>query len=446
MIGSVAVFTIGSGIAGGASNGEVMIVGRAIQGLGSGGFNMLVDLIICDLVPLRERGKFIGLINSFFAIGLFLGPFIGGALVEYSNWRWVFWINIPIGLVSIIMLFAFLQVKYVKAPFSERIQQIDYIGNTLVIGSTTSILYALTYAGTAYPWSDARILTSLIIGIFGMIGFHTFQASRFPKYPTMPPRLFAHRTSSISFFITFVHALMTLWALYFLPVYFQAVQLSTPSRSGIQVLPTVFGMLPAAVASAQYLTRYGKYKLLHISGMFIMAAGMGSFAALDSSSSTAMWVCLQLLTSFGYGIVATSTLPGIQAGLTDEDNALSTATFAFIRSYGAVWGVTIPAVVFNNIFGRNLWKITDPGVREIVGGGNGYAYAARNFVLGFPEVRAQIVEVYTDGLRVSWAVAAGVAGFAGLFTFFEVDIPMRESLRSEFGIKETKGGDGQERV
>lgn len=246
-----------------------------------------------------------------------------------------------------------------------------------------------------------------------------------------------NRTSSIAFFITFVHALMTLWALYFLPVYFQAVQLVTPSRSGVQILPTLFGMFPAAAISGQYLSRTGKYKLLHIVGMVFMAAGMGSFAALTRDSSTAMWVCLQLIQSIGNGVIATSLLPAVQAGLTDEDNAVSTATWAYVRSYGAIWGVTIPATVFNNIFSNHLGQISDPRVRALLSGGNAYAYAARDFIMQFaPETRVEVTGAYTDALKITWVVATAICAFGVLSTLFEVDIPLRASLRTEFGIKE----------
>jgi hypothetical protein len=245
------------------------------------------------------------------------------------------------------------------------------------------------------------------------------------------------RTSSIAFFTTFVHALMTLWALYFLPIYFQAVQLVTPSRSGVQILPTLFGMFPAAAISGQYLARTGKYKLLHIVGMILMTAGMGSFAALTRDSSTAMWVCLQLIQSLGNGIIATSLLPAVQAGLTDEDNAVSTATWAYIRSYGAIWGVTIPATVFNNIFNNHMGQISDPQVRELLGNGNAYAYAARDFITQFsPATQLQVTGTYTDALRTTWIVATAICAFGAFFTLFEVDIPLRASLRTEFGIKE----------
>ncbi|KAF3345519.1 Putative 3-hydroxyacyl-CoA dehydratase [Verticillium dahliae VDG2] len=393
---SVAIFTVGSGICGGANNAETLIVGRAIQGLGSGGLNMLIDLIICDLIPLRERGKFIGLVNLVFAVGLFTGPFIGGSIVQHTSWRWVFWISVPIGGVSLLMLYAFLRVNYVHAPFKERVKTIDYIGNIMVLGSTTAILH-----------------------------------------PTIPPHLFGNRTSSIAFLITFLHALMTLWTLYFLPVYFQAVQLVSPSRSGVQILPTVCAMIPPALIAGQYLSRTGRYKLLHVVGSIFMAAGLGSFAALNRDSSTAAWVCLQMIPSFGNGLLTTSLLPAVQACLTDEDNASSTSTWAYVRSYGAIWGVTIPATTFNNIFSRNLWKISDPAVRAALGGGNAYSYAARDFIKSFPvEAQNEIREVYTDALRISWAVAAGIMGLAVVFSFFEKDVALRASLQTQFGIKE----------
>lgn len=437
---TVAIFTLGSGIAGGANNMATLIAGRAIQGLGSGGLNMLVDLIICDLVPLRERGKFIGIISIMFAIGLFLGPFIGGSIVQHASWRWVFWINLPVGGVSMIMLYLALQVNSVQVPFKERLRRIDYLGNLLVIGSVFAIMYALTYAGTFYAWTDVRVLAPLIFGFLGIVVFHVYEASGFCSWPTIPARFFENRTTSVALFLTFAHALMTLWTLYFLPVYFQAVQTVTPSRSGVELLPTVFGMIPGAAIASQYLTRAGKYKLLHIVGMLLMAGGLGSFAALGADSNTAMWVCLQLINSIGNGMLATSLLPAVQAGLTDEDNALSTSTWAYVRSYGAIWGVTIPAAIFNNIFSKSLWKISNLEARAALSGGNAYADAAREFILSFPpSIQPEIVQVYTDALRVLWLIAAAICGFVLLFAFLEQDIPLRESLRAEFGIKEKSG-------
>ncbi|KAK3937033.1 major facilitator superfamily domain-containing protein [Diplogelasinospora grovesii] len=329
MLYSVAIFTVGSGVAGRANDGNVLI-----------------------------RGKFIGIINVFFAIGLFLSPFVG--------------------------------VKYINAPLSARLKRTDYAGGIFVIGSTTAVLYAFTYAGTEYAWSNAHVLTPLIISFLSIGIFHAWEASRFCKYPTVPPRLFGNRTTSVALLLTFIHALMTLWTLYFLSVYFQAVQLVTPSR------------------------RFGKCKALHVAGMVLIAAGIGSLAALNASSSTAMWVCLQLIASLGKGIIVPA-------------------------------GVTILANIFNNNFSKNLWKISDPTVRATLSNGNAYAFTAYDFILLFPEnVQSEIIELYTDGLRISWAAAAVVCGVAVLFTFLEKDIPLRASLRTEFGIKEPKKASDQE--
>jgi MFS family permease len=298
---AVAIFVFGSGISGGASNGNMLIAGRAIQGLGSGGLNMLIDLILCDLVPLRERGKFMGMIFGVFAIGTSLGPFIGGSLAQHSTWRWGFYINLPVGGVALVLLYTFLHVKHTKATLKERMARIDFIGNTLLIASTVAILFALTYAGTKYDWSSWHIIVPLVLGLVGMITFHTYEASRFCQAPTIPPHLFTNRTSSIAFFLTFIHALLLVWALYFLPVYFQAVLGSTPTRSGVQLLPTVLTMLPAAILGGAFLTKIGKYRPMHFAGLTLLTAGLAAFTALDSHSSTAVWVILQMIESAGGG-------------------------------------------------------------------------------------------------------------------------------------------------
>ena len=438
MLISVAIFTLGSGLAGAANDEALLVTGRAIQGLGSGGLNMLVDLIICDLVPLRERGRLVSLVNLIFAIGLFVGPFVGGSIVEHSSWRWAFWLSLPIGGASIILLFFFLQVNSVRAPLKERLKSLDYIGTAILIGSASGVLYALTYAGAEFSWIDARILSSLIIGILGLIGFHLYEASPLCKHPTVPPRMFSNRTTSIALFATFTHALMMLWSLYFLPVYFQAVQLVSPSVSGVHILPTVLGMVPAALLAGQYLAKTGTYRLMVTLGAVVFAAGLGSLAALRFDSPKAMWICLQIIPSLGNGILATVLLPAPQAGLTDDDNATSTSTWSYIRSYGAIWGVTIPAAVFNNSFDRSIWKVTDPIAKASLSGGNAYSLASRDFIGSFPKpVQAQIIDVFTDALQVSWAVAAGIMGLTAILTLFMRDIPLRASLQTQFGVNDS---------
>ncbi|KAI0109859.1 major facilitator superfamily domain-containing protein [Daldinia grandis] len=248
-IATVAIFALGSGISGGATSAGMLIAGRAIQGAGGGGINLMIEMIVCDLVPLRNRGKFMGIIFGVFAIGTSLGPFIGGAIAANTTWRWVFWINLPIAAIALFLLVAFLHVNYDREPsVMNRLRRIDFTGNFILVASVTSILIALAYGGTLYPWSSWRIILPLVLGFVGLGLFVAFESSRWCPEPMTPPHLFQNRTSAVAFYLTFVHSLYAFWGLYFLPVYFQGVQLHNPTISGALLLPTVVTTVPGGIA------------------------------------------------------------------------------------------------------------------------------------------------------------------------------------------------------
>lgn len=204
----VAIYILGSGICGGARNPAMLIAGRAVQGAGSGGINMIIDVIISDLVPLRQRGNFIAIILAVYGIGTTLGPFIGGVIVENTSWRWVFYINLPIGAVALVLLFLFLRVNWDKSATAyEKIRRLDYIGNGILIASTVSILIALTWADVVYPWGSWHILVPLLVGVGGMMLFVAFEGLPFVAEPVMPLRLFNNRTAVIVYIATFLNSL-----------------------------------------------------------------------------------------------------------------------------------------------------------------------------------------------------------------------------------------------
>ncbi len=444
MIASVAIFVLGSGICGGANNGSMLIAGRTIQGIGSGGLNMLIDLIVCDLVPLRERGKFTGIIFSIFTIGTSMGPFIGGAIAQHSSWRWIFYMNLPIGGLSLVLLFLFLHVNYNKEmPMTEKVKRIDFVGNGVLVAALTGILFGLTYGGTDYPWSSWHVLVPLVLGIAGLGLFHLYE-SRVPLEPTMPIRLFSNRTSATSYYLTFMHALLTLWVLYFLPVYFQAVLESSPTRSGVQLLPTVLALMPTAIGSGFIVSKFGRYKPLHLAGMALMTVGFGLFTLLTAESSMAEWVCLQIVESLGNGLLVTALLQGVQAPLSEADTAVATATWAYVRSFGAIWGVTIPAAIFNNRFQQLLYRVSDPVAVAALANGQAYAHASSGFLDSFSgTVKAEIISVYVDSLKLSWIIATALACVSFFLVFLEKEIILRTTLDTEFGMEDPKKKDAE---
>ncbi|OAA59532.1 Major facilitator superfamily domain, general substrate transporter [Niveomyces insectorum RCEF 264] len=438
----VALFTLGSGLAGGAQNGRTLIAGRAVQGMGSGGINMIVDVIVSDLVPLRERGNYMAFVLLVYFIGTAVGPYVGGAIIQNTSWRWVFYINLPVGGVSMVMIFLFLRVTYKSndASFAQKLRRIDYIGNLVLIASTVSVLYALTYGGTKLPWSSGRILAPLVLGLAGLVLFMGFETTRFAGEPVVPPRLFANRTSATIFAVTFLNSALLYWMLFFLPVYFQAVLGSAPTRAGVQLLPAIVVAVPAAIVAVLLLARFGKYKPLHLFGFGVNTVGLGLLTLLGPRSTAAEWVVYQMIVAAGSGFVLNTLLPACQAPLAEADQAAATAAWSFVRSFGSIWGVAIPAAMFNNYFDRlSVGRITDPAVAAQFVHGRAYEAASAAFLDTFPPAaHAEIVGVYSDSLKYVWRYSIIFSGVSFLLVFLEKQIVMRTELETEYGLEDKK--------
>ncbi|GAP85066.2 putative major facilitator superfamily general substrate transporter [Rosellinia necatrix] len=424
----VSLFTLGSGIAGGANNGATLIAGRAIQGMGSGGINMIVDVIISDLVPLRERGNYTAYVLLVYFIGTALGPYVGG--------------------VSLIMILLFLNVKHnQEMSFSEKLQRIDYLGNALLIASTVSILYATTYGGTREPWASWRIILPLVLGFLGLIAFMFLETANFILEPVVPARLFNNRTSATIFAVTFFNSALLYWALFFLPVYFQSVLGSSPARAGVQLLPAIVVAVPGAIVAVLLLTKFGKYKPLHLAGFALNTIGLGLFSLLNERSSTAEWVIYQIIAAGGSGFVLNTLLPACQAPLDERDQAAATATWSFVRSFGNIWGVAIPAAIFNNYFDRMSHRISDPEVAAMFTNGKAYESASAAYINSFsPNIKAEIVSVYADSLKFIWYISVVFSGLSFFLVFIEKQIKMRTELDTEFGISGDKKQDTEQAI
>ncbi|CZS77003.1 unnamed protein product [Fusarium graminearum] len=425
-----ALYTLGSGIAGGANGGAMLIAGRTIQGIGSGGITMANDVIISDLVPLRYRGNYIAILLLVMTVGFAIGPFLGGVIVENTTWRWVFYLNLPLGGIAIIVTYFFLNLQYDRTQSTmEKLKRIDYIGN--------AILIALTWAGPVHPWSDARILLPLILGILGLVGFIIYEGSGIPSEPVMPIRLFPSRTSYIVYANTFLNQLLIMWLYYFLPLYFQAVKMSTPSRSGVQMLPVALIAVPGAALSAFMLSRWGKYKGLHVSGFLIMTVGVGLFGLLDEDSPPVAWVLLQFLPAIGSGFLLNTLLPAFQASTEEIDQAAATGTWSFIRSLGTVWGVAIAGTVFNSYTKQYAHMIGNEVAREALRSGDSYQSATRAFILQFDEeAQGQLRHVFMLSLRKVYVISVAFGGLAFVLSLLEKEIPLREELDTQYGLEE----------
>ncbi|GAB7324474.1 hypothetical protein MBLNU13_g08395t1 [Cladosporium sp. NU13] len=329
------MFTLGSGICGGANGTAMLIVGRAIQGVGGGGITVISNVILSDLVSQKERGYYVALILTVYCVGASIGPFLGGIIVESKSASWRY-LNLPFGGVSLLCLYFFLRVKWNRTgSILSKLGLIDYTGIALLSASTVLVLIAKTWADVQYSWSAAQVLTPLIAGMLGLVGFCYFEHN-YATLPVVPIRLFKNRTALIVNAITFTNAVVTYWTIFFLPLYFQAVRLSPPARAGVECLPLTLIAIPGAALSGIILSKWGLYRWLHISGFGLYLIGFGLLSTLNQSTSTAIWATFLAILAVG----------------------------SFLKTFGSVWGFSIASAVFNGSTNKYSGRVEDPVARE----------------------------------------------------------------------------------
>ncbi|KAI0012186.1 major facilitator superfamily domain-containing protein [Xylariaceae sp. FL0662B] len=430
------IWLANAGIAGGANTSSMFISGRLVQGLGAGGMVMLIDLIVCDLLPLRERSTYLGIVLGACAVGSLVGPVIGGAIVARLTWRWAFWINLPVCVLALAVKIPFLCVSWKRSQsWVEAVLRIDFVGNVIFVGAITSILIGLVQGGVVYPWGSWKTIVPLVIGFVAWGGF--FVQQTFCSEPTMPLRLFSHRTSATVYLQNFVVSVLLEWAIYILPLYFQSQLAGSALTSGLDILPLNAFMIPSGAVAGAILTKIGRYKPLHWGGFGVLAISCGLFSTMSSSTSTVAWAWFEILAGIGIGFPLTTQLPAIQAVLPESDTAISTSTYSFIRSFGFVWGATIPSIVFNSRVDALLSSINDLDVRALLANGGAYSYA-----LSVKDLTGQTLEetlnVYGEALRIVWLVGLAFALVGFLLVFAEKHVDMRVTLETEFGLDTEK--------
>ncbi|KAI1821135.1 MFS general substrate transporter [Xylaria intraflava] len=438
MIITVAIFALGSGIAGGAKNTATIIAGRTVQGLGSGGIMLLVELIVCDLVPLRERGKYLGIVLSTAALGSITGPVVGGALADV-DWRWCFYLNLPICAVVLPIQFFFLRIKHHAPQWKDVITQIDWTGNLLFIASIVSLLIGLTFGGTVYPWSSWRIILPIVLGVVGWAGFHAYEYYVKNANPCLPPHIFGNRTSNAALYMIFLTSMLLQWVCLFWPVYFLSVRGTSLTQTGVNFLPYMFLLVPGSAIAGLALSKTGRYRRLHAIGFVLSTLGPGLNTLLGKNTPAGEWAILQIVDAVGRAFILPTTLPAVLASLPERDVAAATGVYSFLRSFGYVWGATIPGIIFNNRFTELSYRISDPAVRAMLGDGRAYQLTSGAYLKTLePGIRSEVLGVYLEALKVVWYGAMGFGASGLIAVAVEKHVPLRTNLDTDYGIDEKR--------
>jgi EmrB/QacA subfamily drug resistance transporter len=324
---SITIFLVGSALCGLAQSIGQLIAFRALQGIGAGGLIPLSQAAIADLFSPRERGRYQGYVGAMWATAAVLGPLLGGTLTDSASWRWIFLINLPLGLAALVVVVRTMRTRHVPREHS-----IDYGGAVALSIGVTAVLLASAWGGTSYAWNSAEVIAAGAIGIAGLAVFALLE--RHAVEPLLPLDLFKGRTFSVSTAAALLIGGVLFGITIYVPVYVQRVLGSSATSSGVVLIPLSFGWVLASFASGQYISRTGRYKAFPIIGSILVLAGCILLALLDGDSSRVIVTLDLTVVGLGMGTMFQTFVIATQNRVDMSEIGVATAAIQFFRSMG----------------------------------------------------------------------------------------------------------------
>nr|WP_255671876.1 MDR family MFS transporter [Glycomyces amatae] len=386
-LAALAVFVAGSGLAGFAQDMPQLIAYRALQGLGGGGLMIMSQAIIADLVPVRQRAKFMGPMGAVFGLAAVAGPLLGGWITDNADWRWAFWINLPLGVAALAISAAAIRLprKQVKIKF-------DYLGTVLMAVAVTGLILVCTWGGTEYEWTSPTILWLGAVTLVSAVLFGVVE--RRAAEPLIPLRMLKNPVFSIATLIGMIAIGLGMFAVVsYMPTYLQMVYGYSATESGLLLIPMVAGMMLTATASGALVSKLGRYKGFVIAGMAIMPVGIWLMSTLDPSSSVVLLCAYIALLGAGMGLVMQNLVLAVQNAFPQSEVGTATSSNNFFREIGATVGVAVVGAIFTD-------RLTDglAGVGTDFGGAGAESITPA-IVRSLPDaLRGQVIDAYADAL------------------------------------------------
>ncbi|UUU27968.1 MFS transporter [Streptomyces sp. DSM 40750] len=418
---AIVIFLIGSALCGMAQNMPQLIGFRALQGLGGGGLMVLSMAIVGDLVPPRERGRYQGLFGAVFGATSVLGPLLGGLFTEHLSWRWVFYVNLPVGAVALVVIAAVLHI-----PRRAERHVIDYLGTFLIASVATCLVLVASLGGTTWAWDSPRIIGLAVLAVLLTAAFVAVE--RRAAEPVLPLKLFRVRTFTLSAVISFVVGFAMFGAMTYLPTFLQVVQGVSPTMSGVHMLPMVFGLLLSSTVSGQIVSRTGRWKVFPVVGTAVTTLGLLLLHQLDAGSGDGEMSAYLFVFGLGLGLVMQVLVLIVQNAVSYEDLGVATSGATFFRSIGASFGVAVFGTVFTGRLGGKLTDALD-GVQLPSGVSVDGLKADPREIAELPAaLRPSVLDAYASAITDVFIYAAPVALLGFVLAWFLREDRLRASV------------------
>jgi EmrB/QacA subfamily drug resistance transporter len=437
-MGGILILIIGSALCGSAQNVEQLIAFRVIQGLGAGMIMGIAFAILGDVFTPAERGRWAGLMSAVFASASVLGPLIGGTLTDHVHWRWVFYVNLPLGAIALtVLFFGMPNLRPSARP------TLDYRGIVLLLATVVPMLLAFSWAGSRYDWVSPQVIGFFAWAAAGLIIF-TYAELR-TEEPLLPMSLFRNRIFAISALVTLISGVGMMGSFFYIPLFVQGVIGASATNSGLVLMPMMISMALASAIAGQLMSRLGRYRLLGILGLALMVCGALLLSQLDVNSTRSDVTYAMIVFGVGLGTSMPLFMLAVQNAVPYRVMGVSTSTMQFLRSVGGTMGVAILFSLIQSRYHSELASNVPEPVRaqpelaealddpQFMLNTDAYQRVQQAFSAFGGEGQALFAETI-EGVRASLAVAIADAFMVAAFiltvslaiAFFMKEIPLRK--------------------
>ncbi len=435
---AIAVFLVGSALSGLSQTMGELIAFRAIQGVGGGGLIVLAMTIVGDLVSPRERGRYQGYFGAVFGLSSVAGPLIGGFLVQGPGWRWVFYVNVPVGLLALIVTSIVLPENT-----SRRRHRVDYLGAVLMVAGVSALLLMTVWGGVTYPWSSWQVMSLGAAGVLFLILF-LFAESKASE-PIMPLSLFHLKVFDVASAASFSVGLLMFGSIIYIPLYLQVVHGLSPSKSGLLMIPLMLGVVLVSVLSGQVIARVGRYKAFPVAGAVLVTVGMYLLSLLGAHTSYVVASGYMFVVGAGIGATMQVLVLAVQNAVPPSQMGAGTALVSFFRSMGGAFGTAIFGTILASRLAHELRSLAPAGLNpaKLTSGMEG---SPSQLAALPPQVHNLVIEAFVRSLHSVFlsGLPVGVVALALALALPEIHLRASSASQRAAGLVEADFGEEQE--